>query len=240
MGNYKIFLLGALAIFSFFLSGCKDSTTVDASSNGSPFFVKDINRSILTAIEPEILALINKDLVSKGKTEDAVALLKTYNIKTGKLYQQVAVPEKSARTSSAYTVYIRSRGEYQDGWVNNQPLGGVIGTTGQNQALMAFQLDVNPLISGSASIQYQAHVADRGWEGWKNVGEPVGSPYRVRGSKAIQAVQFNVNPSFATQVFYRAHVQDRDWQPYVSNGQTAGTVGEHLNLEAFQLTMLIY
>jgi uncharacterized protein YjdB len=41
-----------------------------------------------------------------------------------------------------------------------------------------------------------------------------------------------------TRICYRGHVQNIGWQGEVCNGATAGTEGQNLRLEAFQIRVL--
>ena len=63
----------------------------------------------------------------------------------------------------------------------------------------------------SGTVQYQAHCANLGWQGWKNEGEVAGT---VGESRQIEAIQMRLTNEFAEHydIYYRAHVQDEGWR----------------------------
>jgi uncharacterized protein YjdB len=227
-----------LAVFALtlLLNACKEQDSVGKLNQGESFFVKDIERRIITQLDPQILNLVRKNLTAKGRLSDAENLLRTYDFKSGKILSTVTLPLNSARAASAYSVAFDSYSR-NIGWRYNIPLGGTLGVTGQSLRLEGFKINLNPYTDGPSSIQAEAHIQGSGWQGVRNPGDYIGT---LGQSKAIQAARFYVNPNFATQVLYRAHVANIGWMNWVSNGETAGTEGQNRDMEGLEVTMLVY
>jgi len=218
------------------LGACKEQNSVEKASQSEAFFVRNIQRSIVTELDPQILSLIKKDLITKARISDAENLEKTYDFKSGKVFSTITLPSSGAKLASAYSIAFDSYSR-NIGWRYGISLGNTVGTTDQGLRLEGFKINLNPYTDGPSSLQYEAHIQDSGWQGLRNPGDYAGTMWQ---SKAVQAIRFVVNPNFATQVLYRAHVGSVGWMNWVSNGQIAGTVGQHKDMEAFEMTMVIY
>lgn len=88
--------------------------------------------------------------------------------------------------------------------------------------------------SGDASIAYQAHSADIGWQPLVRDGETAGTTGR---SKALEAVRVGLSGSVEGGVQIEAHVAEVGWRPAVSAGELAGTVGESLAIQAVKISL---
>lgn len=79
-------------------------------------------------------------------------------------------------------------------------------------------------------VKYRTHVAFTGWQDKEfKDGEVAGT---LGESKAIEAIEINLDSYDGIGVTYQAHVQDIGWQDPVVNGQIAGTVGASKRIEA--------
>ena len=86
------------------------------------------------------------------------------------------------------------------------------------------------------NLQYQAHIQNIGWQGWKTSGEMAGT---TGESLRMEAFQIDLGTEeLNSQIQYRAHVQNIGWQEWVNGGKVAGTVGESLRAEALEIKLL--
>lgn len=84
-----------------------------------------------------------------------------------------------------------------------------------------------------ASVSYETHVQDIGWQGEKQEGEVAGTTGQ---SKRVEALQIQLeNSPYEGQINYQTHVQNIGWQSAVSDGQIAGTTGQSYRLEALKI-----
>lgn len=92
---------------------------------------------------------------------------------------------------------------------------------------------VQAINSPKASISYQTHVQDYGWQGISINGDLNGTEGK---SKRLEGIYINVNnQSKPLDLKYRTHVQDYGWQDWKTSGQFSGTKGESKRLEAIQI-----
>lgn len=85
------------------------------------------------------------------------------------------------------------------------------------------------------TLQYQVHVQNIGWQGWKKAGELAGT---TGESLRMEAFQIDLgSEELNSQIMYRAHVQDIGWQDWVNGGEIAGTVGKSLRAEALEIKL---
>ena len=92
-----------------------------------------------------------------------------------------------------------------------------------------------PAVSG-LSVQYSAHVQNRGWMKWRRNGETAGTTGQ---SLRMEALRFALaNAPAGSGIRCRAHVQNVGWQNWVNAGTIAGTTGQSRQMEAvrFELT----
>ena len=87
----------------------------------------------------------------------------------------------------------------------------------------------------SYAVEYRAHVATLGWQGWINDGKTAGTTGR---SLAIEALYIRLNGTGLTgSVEYRLHVQNIGWQNWVKDGALSGTTGRFLRAEAASIRL---
>lgn len=143
-----------------------------------------------------------------------------------------------------YDVYYRVHAQYV-GWMGWAKNGESAGTAGYGRRLEAYQIMLVPKGSkapGATSgayaqtlINYETHVQDVGWQGWKYDGEVSGT---VGMSRRLEGVIVNLaNQLYGGSLRYKTHVQNLGWQGWVSQGQIAGTYGKSLRLEAIQMEL---
>ena len=88
-----------------------------------------------------------------------------------------------------------------------------------------------------AGIEYNAHLQDIGWQGWRRSGDVAGTTGESRRMEAIR-IRLTGSAVADYDVYYRAHVQDYGWQDWVKNGNPAGTVGASKRMEAIQIRVV--
>ena len=115
--------------------------------------------------------------------------------------------------------------------------GEVSGTIEQSTRLEAIQISLgtSEKIPKGASIKYQVHIQDVGWQEWKQDGEIAGT---VGESKRLEAIKIEIEGLEGYCVEYRVYVQGSGWQKWKSDGAIAGTTGEEKRLEAIQIRIV--
>lgn len=136
----------------------------------------------------------------------------------------------------------------QQGWQNPIPLakqdqGDVFaGTSGKGLAIEALRIqqDSNKLNPAQLGIQYEAHVAQRGWLAPVSSADTNGMAGTVGQKLAVQAVRMKLTGTEASRfhLYYRVHVQNYGWLDWACDGENAGTTGFDLRVEAIQIKML--
>ena len=207
------------------------------------FAVREMDGSIVAAIEPDLLSSIYQQLITDKRKEDAELLLQTYSSKTGEMLDEAKNNLKfsgetisNARTEVwdenvfKYKALVHGQGWNQ--WV--QP-GEVAGTTGQNRPIYQFMLSTDPFSPPyeRPAIRYKAHIAYKGWLQWQSWDGVAG---QIDYMQAMQI--YSQTPGY--NVWYQAHVEQLGWMSWVSNGQTAGTVGQSKSLQAFKVRIYNY
>lgn len=85
------------------------------------------------------------------------------------------------------------------------------------------------------SVNYQTHIQDIGWQGYRTNGEVSGTSGQ---SKRLEAIQiFLQNLEYSGNIEYQTHIQDIGWQSYRSNGDMSGTSGQSKRLEAIRIRL---
>lgn len=112
--------------------------------------------------------------------------------------------------------------------------GQTAGTTGQAKPLMGITLFAESA-SISGGIQYSAHLAKTGWTDFGADGE------QVQNGNSVQAVKISLTGDLAKyfDVYYRAHVQSYGWMGWAKNGAPAGSQGLSLNMEAYEVAVVL-
>lgn len=85
-----------------------------------------------------------------------------------------------------------------------------------------------------SNIEYNAHVEEIGWQGWKNCGEVAGT---TGESKRLEALKIK---SDKYDIYASAHIQDIGWVDYgkVDENTIIGTTGEAKKLECLKLKIV--
>ena len=87
----------------------------------------------------------------------------------------------------------------------------------------------------SASISYQTHVQNVGWQDWKVDGQMAGTTGRAL---RLEGIKINLDlDGYEGGVEYQTHVQNIGWQGKVENGEMSGTSGQALRLEAIRINL---
>ncbi len=147
--------------------------------------------------------------------------------------------------ANRYDVYYRVHAQ-NIGWMGWAKNGASAGTEGMSLRLEAIQVKLVPkggAAPGStagafrkpaATVSYQAHVQDIGWQGWSTTGGTTGQ------SKRVDAMQIRLTGEMASHydVYYRVHAQNIGWMGWAKNGEQAGTAGYAYRLEAIQVKLV--
>jgi uncharacterized protein YjdB len=142
-----------------------------------------------------------------------------------------------------YDIYYRVHAQ-SFGWMGWAKNGQAAGTAGFSYRLEAIQIQLVPkggAAPGSMAvpfkenlkIQYQTHVQNIGWQGWKTNGEIAGTSGQ---SLRLEGMYIDVQGA-NNAIEYRTHVQNIGWQGWVNEGEMTGTSGRSLRLEAIQIRL---
>lgn len=85
----------------------------------------------------------------------------------------------------------------------------------------------------SATVSYQSHLANIGWQGFVSNEAVSGT---VGQSRRMEAIQIGIS-GVSGGVTYQVHAQDYGWMGWKSNSQTAGTTGESRRMEAIRIKL---
>ena len=112
-----------------------------------------------------------------------------------------------------------------EGWLDWEPDGEIIGTTGADLKLEALRID--PL---GTAVKAKAHIQDKGWIDYGEVDKDtvIGT---VGENKAIECL------CLEGDFEWRAHLAESGWTDWTeADGvATLGTVGQALQMEAIQI-----
>lgn len=84
--------------------------------------------------------------------------------------------------------------------------------------------------SSPITFTYTAHIQNKDWVNWANLGYMVGTTGQ---HLRLEALQFSSSMYFPLKA--RGHVENKGWLPYVGLNEVVGTTGQHLRLEAIQI-----
>ena len=85
----------------------------------------------------------------------------------------------------------------------------------------------------TASVSYQSHVQNIGWQDWASNGGASGTSGL---SYRLEAMRISLNNTNGG-IQYKTHVQNIGWQDWVSDGAITGTSGLSYRLEAIQMQL---
>ncbi len=133
------------------------------------------------------------------------------------------------------------------GWMDWAKNGENSGTEGMGLRLEGIRIKVMPkgmpgpgsqelpFLTNRISLDYRAHVQNRGWQDWKTKGEVSGT---VEEGLRLEALEVKVkNEGYDVSVSYQVHIQNKGWQDWKSDGDLAGTIGENLRIESVRLKL---
>lgn len=111
------------------------------------------------------------------------------------------------------------------------------GTIGLSKRLEGIKISVDQIEKGVGGIQYQTHIQDIGWQGWKSDGALSGTTGQAKRLEAIR-IKLTGTLSEKYDVYYRVHAENFGWLDWAKNGQSAGTAGYSCRLEAMQIKLV--
>ena len=88
---------------------------------------------------------------------------------------------------------------------------------------------------GTASVEYQAHVANIGWQGAVYDNAVAGT---IGQSLRMEAATVRLLGAPGVSIGYQAHVAGYGWLPEVYDGQVAGTTGQSRRMEAITIRLI--
>ena len=183
---------------------------------------------------------------------------------TGQSKQVEALMLKlTGKDADKYDIYYRVHAQNY-GWLAWAKNGEAAGTSGYAYRLEAIQIVVTakgdaapttayggyisnntnayiskssavPAINTNASVKYQSHVRNIGWQSAVENGSLSGTTGRNLGLEAIK-IDLDGQPC-SGGIKYQTHVQNIGWQNTVMDGALAGTTGRALNVEAINMSL---
>ena len=111
------------------------------------------------------------------------------------------------------------------------------GYTSNNAKAYISKTSTVPIINTNASVRYQSHVSNIGWQNAVADGALAGTTGRALN---VEAINMSLTGEMANQydIYYRVHAQNYGWLGWAKNGQDAGTSGQNLHLEALQIVLV--
>ena len=129
---------------------------------------------------------------------------------------QVSEDQGNINTNVSYITHVSNIG-----WQNAVTNGKIAGTTGQNKAMEAIQIDVDD--RASYSIEYTALSEGKGWSNTCKDGETAGTTGESRAllNLCVALKDKTTGGDANYDVFYRVHVSNEGWLGWVKNGNCA-------------------
>ena len=111
-----------------------------------------------------------------------------------------------------------------------------IGTSGQGLRLEAMTLWLVDKPE-AGEIQYETHIQNIGWQGYKPEGVLSGT---MGPGLRLEAVRIQLTDDMAANydVYYRTHVQNIGWTGWAKNGQSCGSANFGYRMEAMQILIV--
>lgn len=197
----------------------------------------------LSGVNVEYCAYVNgnwQNYVSNGNVAGTTGQNKPVEIIKVRL-----TGEKAKNYNVYYRVYVNSIGWM--GWTSNDEPAG---TLGYNDPIEAYQIALlpagekapgttdNSFKQRSASVRYEAHVQDIGWQAQVKDGAIAGTTGRNLKVEALKIMLADLDyEGYKGGVEYCASVEGLGWQNYVSDGNIIGTVGKNKKLEAVAMRL---
>lgn len=156
--------------FMFFLI----ATIISCSQNfleveeEEPYYLKNLDGSIVQSVPAKLLPVIETDLKNRGKTKEAKNLKNGYDYKTGQIINDTTQDSTEIASAQPWNrTFLKYRAHVQrTGWLNYVHDLEVAGTTGQSKRLEAFAITHDspyPDIE-TPNLNYKSHVR---WDGWQ-------------------------------------------------------------------------
>lgn len=119
------------------------------------------------------------------------------------------------------------------------PSAGMLGSTGMSRRIEAMSLTVPTAITNvcPGGIEYNLHLKDIGWQGFKADGAMAGTTGQARRAEAVQ-IRLTGQLKDNYSVWYRVHSQDFGWLDWAKDGAYAGTAGYAKRAEAVEVVIL--
>ena len=86
----------------------------------------------------------------------------------------------------------------------------------------------------NASVKYQTHIQDIGWQTQVKDGEIAGTEGQ---SKRLEAIKIELKNLENVKIKYQTHIEDIGWQNWKYNGELIGTEGQSKRLEAIKIEL---
>ena len=141
------------------------------------------------------------------------------------LGQIISIAVASSLSHVEYNVHLAFTG-WESTWSEDYEVAGDAG-----EEIQAIKINASDY-----SLEYQAHVANKGWMSWKQDGEVAGTTGEDLPMEAIK-VQLVDAPSYV-HVRYEVYIEDEGWQSQRQDGEVAGTTGEMKRLEAIRIKIV--
>jgi uncharacterized protein YjdB len=118
--------------------------------------------------------------------------------------------------------------------------GVIAGTTGRSLRVEALKLNLIGELPTGASIIYQTHIQNTGWQKAVSDGDISGTTGK---GLRIEAVKITLSGLSGYTVKYRVHVENYGWMDWqstkngtdIENAMIAGTTGQGLRIEAVEI-----
>lgn len=146
--------------------------------------------------------------------------------------------------SIEYQAHVSNEGWQGTDWKKNKEIAG---TTGEAKQVEAMRVRLTGEAEKQYDVYYQMHVSNYGWLDWAKNGEVAGTEgyglraeaYRIKIVKKGEAAPGSTTrPSVKKELSYRAHVAQIGWQNWTADNTVAGTVGQSLQMEAFEMKLV--
>ena len=92
------------------------------------------------------------------------------------------------------------------------------------------------VVKQTPKVEYQTHIENIGWQGWKTDGEMSGTSGQSKRLEAIQ-IQLKNNSSYKGALQYQTHIENIGWQGWKQDGEMSGTSGQSKRLEAIKIKL---
>ena len=265
----KIYIMKNLLclLFIFLLVSCSKEEVQDVGTQDNYFHIRNVDGSVATEVEPELMNPIYEHMLSLGMKAEAEKFLVTYTAE-GTLIPQISelnfegrstagaqsnspvaldyeAPEQQPLTTSDLEASDRNGFNYGG---HNQNIGWLYGFDTDVDTDPFFyelgttgqsrRLEAYFLILYNYTLCYQSHIEGIGWQSSKCNGQITGTTGQSKRMEATR-IWLSAGPT-AGFVGYQAHIQNIGWQPWVFNGAEAGTTGQSLRLEAFRVKFYLF